>query len=103
MIVIETVIVHVHGNDTVEVIATVDERAPQWVNGSDGVHVQVHGHGHGPDHVNVNVNVNANANANRSLPARRGIVRNHETFPSPLGRRSRPIHPTARCSRGTCT
>jgi len=51
------VAVHVHGNDTVEVIAIVDERGPQWVNGSDhdqgGVHVQVHGHGHGPDHVNV--------------------------------------------------
>ena len=77
MIVIETVIVHVHGNDTVEVIATVDERAPQWGNGSDhvqgGVHVQVHGHGHGPDHVYVN------ADRSRSRPARRGIVTNHET------------------------
>ena len=37
VIVIDTVIVavHVHGNDTVEVIATVDAPAPQWGNGSD--------------------------------------------------------------------
>ena len=37
VIVIATVIVavHVHGNDTVEVIATVDESAPRQVNGSE--------------------------------------------------------------------
>jgi len=81
VIVIATVIVavHVHGNDTVEVIATVDDSAPRQVNGSDhdqgGVHVQVHGHDHGPDHINVN----AARSRSRSRPARRGIVRNHES------------------------
>jgi len=37
VLVIATVIVavHVHGNDTVEVIATVDDSAPRQVNGSE--------------------------------------------------------------------
>jgi len=43
VIVIDTVIVavHVHGNDTVEVIATVDDLAVRQVNGADREQVEL--------------------------------------------------------------